>query len=65
MCTGNKIKTLNENAINCDADEPCDGVKTVPNNEHTACGMSLAFNFGNPTETSNISNATLILGSKD
>ena len=30
------------NATTCDADEPCDGVKTVLKDEHTVCGRSLA-----------------------
>ena len=27
-------------APNCDDDDPCDGVKTITNSEHTACGKS-------------------------
>ena len=40
LCTGNTIKTRVGNVTNCDADEPCDGVETVPNEDHTACGRS-------------------------
>ena len=38
MCIGNAIKTTRNNATNCDEDTPCDGVTTVPNENHTACG---------------------------
>ena len=38
MCAGNTIKTTIGNTENCDADAPCDGVKTVPNENHTDCG---------------------------
>ena len=38
MCAGNTIKTAIGNAQTCDADLPCDGVKTVPNENHTDCG---------------------------
>ena len=43
MCTGNTIKTSAGNATNCDADPPCDDVKTVPNVNHTDCGMFVEF----------------------
>ena len=40
LCTGNTIKTTAGNAANCDADQPCDGMKTVPTEDHTGCGTS-------------------------
>ena len=40
MCTGNNIKTRAGNETDCDADPACDGVMTVANQNHTACGMS-------------------------
>ena len=43
MCTGNTIKTTVGDAGNCDADQPCDGIKTIPNNNHTACGNFYQF----------------------
>ena len=39
MCTGNTIKKTTGNAQNCDADEPCNGETTVPNQNHTDCGQ--------------------------
>ena len=41
MCAGNTIKTTAGNVANCDADDACDGMTTVPNENHTACGTSL------------------------
>ena len=38
LCPGNTIKTKVGNAENCDEDAPCDGVRTTPNENHTACG---------------------------
>ena len=38
MCTANTIKTTVGDATDCDADPPCDGIKTIPNDKHTACG---------------------------
>ena len=38
MCTGNTVKSKPGNAEDCDEDTPCDGVATVPNTNHTACG---------------------------
>ena len=41
MCTGNTIKTKAGNGANCEVDDPCDGMTTVPNENHTACGIPL------------------------
>ena len=38
LCTDNKIKMTSGDAPNCDDNDPCDGVTTTPNSEHTACG---------------------------
>ena len=38
MCGENTIKTSIGNAKDCDADAPCEGVKMVPNENHTDCG---------------------------
>ena len=38
LCNGNTIKTTKGNALNCDEDPTCDGVSTVPNENHTTCG---------------------------
>ena len=38
LCTDDKIKTLAGNEPHCDTDQPCDGVSTVSNENHTACG---------------------------
>ena len=40
MCTGNEIKSTPGDATNCSADPPCDGITSVPNAEHSACGES-------------------------
>ena len=40
LCIGNTIKTTAGNAANCEADPACDGVMTVPTDDHTGCGMS-------------------------
>ena len=45
MCTGNTIKRETGDADNCDADVPCDGVITVPNAGHTACGKFVCSEF--------------------
>ena len=45
MCTGNTIKREAGDADNCDADVPCDGVITVPNAGHTACGKFVCSEF--------------------
>ena len=45
MCTGNTIKREAADADNCDADVPCDGVITVPNAGHTACGKFVCSEF--------------------
>ena len=42
-CTGNTIKSTAGNAENCEADSACDGMTTVPNENHTACGKSSFF----------------------
>ena len=41
ICNDNTIKTLPGNERHCDADDPCDGVTTVPNKNHTACGQCI------------------------
>ena len=38
LCPENNIKTLAGNEPHCDADPLCDGITTVPNENHTACG---------------------------
>ena len=39
MCTDNTIKKLAGNEPHCDSDPPCNGTTTVPNRNHTACGI--------------------------
>ena len=36
MCEGNKIKSADGDAPDCDVDPPCEGA-TFPNDGHTAC----------------------------
>ena len=38
LCPGNTIKTMVGDAMDCNYDAACDGVMTVPNDAHTACG---------------------------
>ena len=38
LCAGNEIKSTPGDATNCSADAPCDGVTSVPNDDHSACG---------------------------
>ena len=38
LCTGNTVKMASGDAVHCDDDDPCDGVTTVANPEHTDCG---------------------------
>ena len=45
MCAGNTIKTSTGNAKDCDADAQCDGVKNVPNENHTYCGKFICSEF--------------------
>ena len=45
MCTGNTIKREAGDAQNCDTDVPCDGVITLPNAGHTACGKFVCSEF--------------------
>ena len=45
MCTGNTIKKTSGNAYNCDADAACDGMITMPNDNHTACSKSFFAEF--------------------
>ena len=63
MCTGNMVKT---SAGNHACDTTCDGVRTVPNEHHTACGESLLTNDtqGNEEneENQNSVNPLLIVG---
>ena len=40
LCTGNTIKTV---AGDTPCDTACDGVRTVANQNHTACGASFTF----------------------
>ena len=44
-CTGNTIKTTIGDAENCNVDEPCDGIKTVPNENRTDCGKIIYSEF--------------------
>ena len=43
LCTDNNIKMLAGNEPHCDTDPPCDGVSTVSNENHTACGNRILF----------------------
>ena len=40
LCTGNEIKSTPGDAADCSADTPCDGITSVPNDEHSTCGGS-------------------------
>ena len=37
MCSGNEIKGLVGDALDCRTDPPCDGVTKIPNDQHTKC----------------------------
>ena len=39
LCTGNMIKSVRGDAMDCNDDEPCSGVKKVPDTNHTICGV--------------------------
>ena len=39
LCTGNKIKLMRGDSMDCNDDEPCDGVSKAPDANHTACGV--------------------------
>ena len=41
-CQNNRIKPRIGDARRCNSDPPCDGIVTVPNQDHTACGMYFA-----------------------
>ena len=45
ICAGNEIKSTPGDANNCSADAPCDGITSVPNDDHSACGKSLETKF--------------------
>ena len=44
LCPGNTIKTRAGNAWTCSLDPACDGVKTVPIQNYTACGKLIFYN---------------------
>ena len=43
MCADNNIKSLAGNEPDCNVDPACDGVETVPNQNHTTCGELVLF----------------------
>ena len=40
LCPGNKIKSFPGDDTDCNTDSACDGIITVPNLGHTACGKT-------------------------
>ena len=39
LCTGNTIKSMIGDVMDCNDDEPCDGVSKAPDANHKKCGV--------------------------